>query len=319
MIYLEMYGRCGNQMFRYAAARALQLKFYPGEQIEINFQQVDEAHEVDQTYVNVLQDLNVSAYKIYKKDGKPLKNETSVIQRVIGFIYYLGLKRFNTFQMTKQLNYQKKWSQILNKLGLYWYRTGYIKINKANVKNKFVSGGFEAPQYFKEFKEIIRNEFTPIHPPIEKNKHLYEIIERTNSICLNVRRGDFVSDDINNPDIKKVHHVCNKNYYINAIEKAKEILINPTFIVFSDDINWVRDNIDTGVPTYYEDGDDPVWETMRMMSKCKHFIISNSTFGWWAQYLSRSSKKVVFCPERWFNNDYISPLIDNDWIKIPVD
>ena len=45
MIYLEMYGRCGNQMFRYAAARAIQLKYYPDEQLVINFQQIEEEHK----------------------------------------------------------------------------------------------------------------------------------------------------------------------------------------------------------------------------------------------------------------------------------
>lgn len=53
-----------------------------------------------------------------------------------------------------------------------------------------------------------------------------------------------------------------------------------------------------------------------MMYSCKHFIISNSTFSWWAQYLSRNNEKIVVSPDRWFNNDYLSPLISSDWLTV---
>ena len=84
--------------------------------------------------------------------------------------------------------------------------------------------------------------------------------------------------------------------------------------MFSDDIEWVKNNIYTGCVTYYEDGTDPVWEKLRLMSACKHFVVSNSTFSWWTQYLSKSENKIVISPSRWFNNDYESPLIAKDWI-----
>ena len=90
------------------------------------------------------------------------------------------------------------------------------------------------------------------------------------------------------------------------------------FFLFSDDVEWVKENIYTGCETYCEDGTDPVWEKLRMMSSCKHFIISNSTFSWWAQYLSTYKNKIVISPCRWFNNDFESPLIEDDFIKIEV-
>lgn len=69
MIYLEMYGRLGNQFFRYAAARALQLKYYPDEELSINFQQINEAGKSDISWYNVLSDFNVHNYQIYKRGG----------------------------------------------------------------------------------------------------------------------------------------------------------------------------------------------------------------------------------------------------------
>ena len=97
----------------------------------------------------------------------------------------------------------------------------------------------------------------------------------------------------------------------------KEKLENPTFIFFSDDINWVKENIKIGeCVCYYERGVDPVWEKLRLMYSCKHFIISNSSFSWWAQYLSRNENKIVISPNRWYNDGRTADLLDESFIKI---
>ena len=318
MIYLEMYGRAGNQLFRYATARAIQHKYYPNEEIVINFQQVEEEHKVDSTYINILDDFCVSEYKKYDGKDKPIKKESSFIQKLIGGVYYIGLRKFAPDQMNEQYKYQMKWHKILNWVGIYWYRTGYIPLTKSKAKNKFLSGNFESPEYFEEIKNIIKKEFRTNHELVTKNQELYSIIQSSNSICVSVRRGDFMSNDQKYEDIKKLHGICKSDYFVSAIERAKELVDNPTFIMFSDDIEWVKNNIKADVPTYYEDGTDEIWEKLRLMSMCKHFILSNSTFSWWAQYLSDNENKIVICPDRWFNNDYISPLIEKDWIKITL-
>lgn len=319
MIYLEMYGRCGNQLFRYAAAKAIQHKFYPDEEIVINFQQVEEENKVDPTYVNALDDFCVSDYKKYDGKDKPIKLESSLTQKIICAIYYAGLKKFTPDQMNDQHKYQMKWHKILNWAGIYWYRTGYVPLTKSRAKNKFLSGSFESPEYFEEIKNEIKKEFSTNHELVLKNQELYSIIQNSNSVCLSVRRGDFVSNDQRYEGVKNLNGVCKSEYFYSAIAHAKELIDNPTFIMFSDDIEWVKNNIQTGCPTYYEDGTDEVWEKLRLMSMCKHFIVSNSTFSWWAQYLSNNEDKIVICPERWFNNDFKSPLIGEDWVKIKVE
>lgn len=99
---------------------------------------------------------------------------------------------------------------------------------------------------------------------------------------MSIRRGDFETNKKN----KKIHSICNKEYFEKAIEKMNEILFKkgktPTYILFSDDIEWAKKNINTIFPIFSEDGNDPVWEKLRMMNSCKHFILSNSTFSWWA-------------------------------------
>lgn len=314
MIYIEMYGRLGNQFFRYAVARAIQKKYYPNEKIVISLNQINILGKLDNSFYDVLQDFNVIPYEVYSKKGKAMFRESSIIQKIICFFYYIGLRKIPIENMNEQITYQAKWENILSKMGIYWYRNGMHKIQKSNQDNKFISGNFEASSYFKDIRKELLQEFRPKHLPLEKNYKLYNKILKTNSICLSVRRGDFET----NEKFKNLHSVCNKEYFMKAIMKIKELVENPVFFFFSDDIQWVTENIETGCETYHEDGDDPVWEKLRMMSMCKHFIISNSTFSWWAQYLADNEEKIVVSPSRWFNNDYKSPLIEDSFIKIEL-
>ena len=131
--------------------------------------------------------------------------------------------------------------------------------------------------------------------------------ERAESVCVAVRRGDFVT----NREFRALHQVCGRDHYLSTIERMKRELGRPTFVFFLDDIDWVRDNVAVhGAERFYERGDDPVWEKLRMTS--------NSSFSWWAQYLSRSSDKLVVAPSRWFNNDYRSPLLSAKFFNIDV-
>lgn len=82
MIYTEMYGRLGNQFFRYAAARALQIKYYPEEELIFSFEQINEAGKSDRSFFNVLDDFNVTNYSVYPKSGKVIFNESSIKQKL---------------------------------------------------------------------------------------------------------------------------------------------------------------------------------------------------------------------------------------------
>ena len=117
--------------------------------------------------------------------------------------------------------------------------------------------------------------------------------------------------------------MCDKEYFYNAIELIKSKVRNAIFIVFSDDLEWVKSYIklEEKFPEckfYYESGKDTVEEKLRMMTKCKHFIISNSSFSWWAQYLAKNENKIVIAPDAWFTNGDKNGLYIDDWILIPT-
>ena len=99
------------------------------------------------------------------------------------------------------------------------------------------------------------------------------------------------------------------------------IIDNPQYIIFSDDIEWAKEyiNFEKEFPEhrfYYESKGNSVEEKIFLMTKCKHFIISNSTFSWWPQFLSTSTKKTVIAPTNWFTNGDKCGLYQEEWVLI---
>ena len=111
------------------------------------------------------------------------------------------------------------------------------------------------------------------------------------------------------------------DYYNNAIHLIYEILgINVNFFIFSDDIEWCRYNFKTLNNSIIVDHDhkgERFSNYLALMIECKHFIIPNSTFGWWAAFLSDHPQKTVIAPNKWFNKKITTKdLLPNSWIKI---
>lgn len=314
MIYVQMGGRLGNQLFRYATARALQEKYYPNESLCFDFGYLAREGTPETGWVDSLKDFNTRDYLYHNKDGV-IMHEGSLHQKLVCIQYYLKLRNFTRFQMAEEYQYESMWSHKLNNNGIYWYRTGYIPLTKSDCRDKLMSGCFESPRYFSDIRNALLEEITPRKQRLAQNFDLYEVAESEDSVCISIRRGDFE----NNPSIKKLHSVCSKEYFLTAIDIMLTKLKKPKLLFFSDDIDWVRANIHIpGSETYYESGQDPVWEKLRLMSTCHHFIISNSSFSWWAQWLSTREDKIVISPSRWFNNDFESGLIESSTITIPV-
>ena len=96
----------------------------------------------------------------------------------------------------------------------------------------------------------------PLRGISEKNQLMLERMRNTNSVLLSVRRGDFVYDT----KFSSMHAVCTPKYYERAWEYMKAHVENPVLFIFSNDIEWVKQNLDFGVETHYESGNDPSWE-----------------------------------------------------------
>lgn len=313
IIAKSILGRLGNQMFQYAYCKAI--KEAVGGTLAFSFDKVYRQKEIDKKtegFEDSLRFFNVEEYKVFKGDAL-LQFGNKVQVFLYRSAHYIKRKWFKS----------KSWQLFFCRIGLYYYNDidndyqkdiAYLKKKSVFPKLIFCYDFLEIPERFENIRPILLNDFTPKRPPLECNKALYETIGTNNSVCISIRRGDFLS-----PQYTNKFYICDETYIKKAIEKVKQLISNPVLVFFSDDIKWVKETIKTDLPSYYESGEDPIWEKLRLMYSCKHFVISNSTFSWWAQYLSRNENKVVISPDRWYNDESmnIHHLISKDFITIP--
>ena len=179
-------------------------------------------------------------------------------------------------------------------------------------------GYFTSYKYFDHHKEFIQNIFKPTDEIIKYIKDKYSDIDT--AISIHVRRGDYTKF----PDI---HPTLPIEYYKNALENfPKNDSLQRTY-VFSDDIEWCKQQ-DIFKDSIFVNEEDDI--ELYMMSLCENNIIANSTFSWWAAYLNKNPKRKVIYPDIWFgpkgpkyNFDDLIPSEEsapqsNMWIKASV-
>ena len=309
MIIIKQQGRLGNQLFQYAFAKKLQTEFYNDENIYINSNSVISSGEKSDGWENSLKYFNLDEY--YVTDTY----EINVLQKIILY-FYLAIRKMVREIFKLGLDTKKMdvfFSSILNYFGIYCINSGYFEPKRSKFKNKILVGCFESSKFFDDIRDDIIREFQPTSGPKFENNDLYKVIEQSNTVCITIRRGDFLSSKFS-----KSHYICTNEYFYKAEKIIKEKVKNPVFIVFSDDVEWVKQNMHFEGEVYYETGNDPIWEKLRLMSSCKHFIISNSTFSWWAQYLSTNDNKVVIAPSKWNNKIRNKDIYQDYWTQIDV-
>jgi hypothetical protein len=177
-------------------------------------------------------------------------------------------------------------------------------------------GNWQSEKYFLTVESELRRELVPRHKPGRSN---LEMARRINSACavsLHIRRGDYVS----NPVALAYHGLCGSGYYRKAIERIAEAAKAPHFFVFSDDIAWAEENLETGFPTTFVNINDVKreYEDLRLMSLCQHHIIANSSFSWWGAWLCNDPGKIVIAPQNWFQGAAhdTSDLLPDTWIRL---
>lgn len=310
MIYTEVGGRCGNQLFFYAISRKLETIHEQG--ITFNYYPVENKAKCDSTWKNNLTSFNVHEYEYISERKNSIYKYGSMIQKIVFIIYSIICKI--PYKSRPDLYKRQEFLQpILNRFGIYNMIHGYSPIKKSITKNQFVTGTYEDKRFFDDIKENLYEELTPLYDETyEFDAELLKIIQSNNSICVSFRRGDFT-----NKENKQIRDICSLEYYKKAINIMREMFPEGIFVFFSDDIEWVKKNCNFNVKAYYESGKGSIASKMKLMSSCSHFIMSNSTFCWWAQYLSKNESKVVISPDRWFNMPgYRHQLIDEEWILI---
>lgn len=293
-----MCGRLGNQLFQYAFARKVQQE--TGHDLAIDFTAIEQVG--NKQWRNYLDDYQVKPYKIVKK------NEYYPIQR---FLYkFLRLIRPKK-SLSRQYKFDEFVANFFYKFGILFYESDYVfhcyDFSKIKAKNIIIRGWFESEKYFINMEDILRKEFLPIK--INADVDLIKLLKEQESVCVTIRRGNFTE-----ARYKGEFLVCGLSYYHQAIKYMKTKYPNALFYVCSDDIQWCKEELNLDENVIFEP-DNEVSQKLYLMSLCKHFIISNSTFSWWAQYLSSNPTKIVISPSIWRNSE-LKPrdIFSDNWI-----
>ncbi|HSW15808.1 MAG TPA: alpha-1,2-fucosyltransferase [Ramlibacter sp.] len=163
----------------------------------------------------------------------------------------------------------------------------------------YLDGYWQSEKYFSDCADLVRADFTVRHAPSAENQRWLQAIGESNSVSLHIRRGDYVT----NAAAAAVHGACEPAYYQRAIEHVRRASgAEPTAFVFSDDPDWVAANLQLSCEMRLVRHNDATtnYEDLRLMSACRHHVIANSSFSWWGAWLDPRPDAIVVAPQRWF-------------------
>ena len=293
MIIIRITGGIGNQLFQYAFVRSLSIKL--NQKFKLDLSWYRDYHKFEKA-----DNPNAATKREY------LLNKFNIKENLLNPVYLSISHRLNN-------------SSILNKIIKYppftYFSSNTITeldfdLNKIkNFNNVYLSGFWQKNNLFEEFRDILKEEFTLKNNLSEKNTILLNKIKSSNSVAIHIRRGDL----LNRPVAVAEQPSSSDKYYYNAIDKIMEKVEEPELFVFSDDINGVKNNYQFNISTTYIDNEGPDFEHFKLMCNCKHQIIANSTFSWWAAWLNNYQEKIVISPKWWYRD----PVKNESIIRIP--
>lgn len=193
---------------------------------------------------------------------------------------------------------------VFRKLDLYIDHPSEVKNKEATV----YGGYFQSESHFEKYSEAVKSLFSPTKEFIDRIRTEIPVIFNTEVTVINVRRGDYLH-------YPNYHPTVSPEY----IFKALELVPSKQYLIASDDIPWCKEQLNLPNVIYLEGW--KVHEQLWIMAMCHHFIISNSSFSWWAAYLSRHPGKIVIAPETWFGPEGPATWEDmycKDWKVLPT-
>lgn len=290
MIVMRIKGGLGNQLFQYAVAYTLSKRLDQPLRFDPSFTKNMTTREYK------LPLLCVEEYRLV--DDKQLPRKVQNLKNK----YINKMNRVLNFSTYKCEDY------------IYLLETkNELQTNIFSITNKnlYIDGYFQTETYFKKYREDLLKQIRPKYKLEESYLKMLKEIKKHNSIAVHVRRSDFKKDKC------AYHYLLNGDYYKRAIEEMRKRVHNPVFFWFSDDMEWVKNNIGNEtnyrfvqIKTEHGDIDD-----MMLMKNCNHIITANSTFSWWAAWLNEHEDAIRIVPARPFG---MEGMIPDEWVKIDV-
>lgn len=277
MIIIRMQGGIGNQMFQFALYRKFELL---GKDVRADLELFKDGREQREFE---LSRLGICLKEAAPKDIERLSGITNNLLKKIRYRFFSA----NTYYQERDICFNEK----------------ILEFDEA-----YLNGYWQSEKYFADIQSDLVNEFK--FPELKENsmKDIEKEIVTSNSVSIHVRLGDYVEKH----DI--YGGICTKDYYANAISIIESRIENPRFYIFSNDIEEAAKIFPYENFKVVQTKDDLI--DMYMMKLCKHNIIANSSFSWWAAWLNSNINKLVIAPKRWVNTFRVEDIWCEDWIKI---
>ena len=286
-VIVGLSGGLGNQMFQYAAGRALSLRLQVQLRLDLSWyaNQKERKYALDDFAIHV----EFAAYPL---------SIPSVVQSL-------------------ESRVSRRWAR--RRMGSRVFREPHFHFCPAFLELEepvYLEGYWQSERYFDAVREVIAADFALTGELPPKCLPIREQILAKEAICFHVRRGDYVS----NPATASVHELCPLEYYQQGASIVAAGHPNVHGFVFTDDPVWAREHFKVPFPTTVVDvnGPDEAQWDLHLMASCKHFVIANSSLSWWAAWLGSATDKQVIAPGKWFKTEGKSTidLIPAGWTRI---
>lgn len=287
MKIVKIQGGLGNQMFQYALMLSLRDRYTETILADVTMFKNYDWHEFELERI-----FNIQLHHANKKD----------LQKVSYYFDYYYLKR-----LVSKI-FGRKSTEFVEKVAFSYDNSTFSVVN-----DRFYDGYWINKEYFGKINLELRRHFIFKNKLNNKNQITLNEIEKTESVSIHVRRGNYLFLDA-------YIGICELDYYKSAINYIRSKKKDVVFYVFSNDINWCKENLITSFKSSnfrlidWNMGNDN-YVDMQLMSMCKHNIIAHSTFSWWSAWLNNNPYKIVIAPKKWVNNSILTPNL-SDWVAI---
>jgi hypothetical protein len=292
---VSVYGGLGNQMFQYALCLSLNQKKIKAK-ISIS---------------RFLLSFHHDGFLLYKAFKIKLGFPNNILNFILDKVEFLYKNRIAGFVFRRLIPFYHRF-----RYNTYKEKEEFVfDSNIYHQQNSYIEGIWQVELYFKDIRDVIAGEFVFREPEDSRNRDLIKRIRESDSISIHVRRGDYLD-----PYWEKILGVIKgTTYYHNAVDYIANKIENPVYFVFSDDVNWAKANLKLDNCVYVDHNiGKSSYIDMYLMSLCKHNIIANSTFSWWAAWLNSNKNRIVLMPERWIIGKSCEGIFPESWIKIKV-
>jgi hypothetical protein len=279
VIVTKINGGLGNQIFQYAIAKSISIKNNIIFKLDITAYETYKLHNGYRLNL-----FNIDEHIATEEEIKSFKGKDNIINKII-----------NKLNLNKLIYKEKE-------------RTLYDK-NIFTKKDIYLDGYWQNEKYFINIRDEIIRDFIPKNNNSIIVENYLKDINTTNSVSIHVRRGDYA----NHPNIG----ILDISYYQKAVIYMTKYIENPIFYIFSNDIEWCKENFIFIDKKIIIDKTNNEIEDMILMKNCNHNIIANSSFSWWGAWLNKNDNKIVIAPKKWMaENPNNYKWVPDNWVEI---